>query len=69
MAYLNFEQHTHSDRLERWLGADQVQRVTDSMREWYGPPIALAGVPGNVRAAKGGACLLSIRRDLRGLLC
>ena len=54
MAYLNFQQHTHSDRLERWLGADQVQRVTDSMREWYGPPIALAGVPGNVRAAKGG---------------
>lgn len=54
MSYLNFRQHTHSDRLERWLGADQVRRVTDGMRHWYGPPIALAGVPGNVFAAKGG---------------
>lgn len=54
MANLNFTRHAHSDRLERWLGPDQVRRVTDGMRDWYGPPIALAGVPGSVFAAKGG---------------
>lgn len=54
MANLNLMQHTHSDRLDRWLGADQVRRVSDGMRDWYGPPIAVAGVPGNVRATKGG---------------
>lgn len=46
--------HTHSDRLERWLGPDAVARVSAAMRDWYGPPIALHGVPGNVMAARGG---------------
>ena len=46
--------HTHSDRLERWLGKDAVEHVSQHMRNWYGPPIALMGVPGNVYAAKGG---------------
>lgn len=54
MSFLNFQQHTHSDRLERWLGTEQVARVTEGMRDWYGPPIALSGVPGRVFAAKGG---------------
>lgn len=53
--------HTHSDRLERWLGADAVARVSASMREWYGPPIALSGVPGAVYAARGGDFLGEIR--------
>jgi hypothetical protein len=39
---------THSSRLERWLGAENVARVSADMSNWYGPPIALAGVPGNV---------------------
>jgi len=46
--------HTHSDRLERWLGADAVARVSVAMRDWYGPPVALQGVPGRVYAARGG---------------
>lgn len=45
---------THSQRLEVWLGADVVTRMSDSMRDWYGPPIPLAGVPGNVYACAGG---------------
>lgn len=46
--------HTHSDRLERWLGAPAVERMSHAMRHWYGPPIAVSGVPGAVYAAKGG---------------
>lgn len=50
--------HTHSDRLERWLGADAVARVSHAMSnpaaKWYGNPIALHGVPGNVRVTKDG---------------
>jgi hypothetical protein len=45
---------THSSQLERWLGASELERITDAMRDWYGPPIALAGVPGRVFAHKGG---------------
>jgi hypothetical protein len=44
---------THSDRLERWLGADQVARVSLAMRDFY-HPIALHGVPGAVYAMPGG---------------
>lgn len=40
---------TNPQRLERWLGADTVAHLSQSMRGWYGGPIALAGVPGNVR--------------------
>lgn len=46
--------HTHSDRLERWLGTEQVATISQQMRDWYGPPIAMHGVPGRVYAAKGG---------------
>ena len=45
---------THSSQLERWLGAEEVARVSDAMRDWYGPPIALGGVPGKVFACGGG---------------
>lgn len=55
-------QHTHSDRLERWLGAEKVAHVSAAMRDWYGPPIALHGVPGNVMAAKGGDFVGKITR-------
>lgn len=46
--------HTNGTRLERWLGADAVDRISSSMRHWYGPPIPVAGVPGKVYAARGG---------------
>ena len=53
--------HTHSDRLERWLGADQVARVSAAMRGWYGPPIAVHGVPGAVFATRDGDFIGEIR--------
>ena len=45
---------THTQRLERWLGAAEVDRLSQSMLGWYGPPVAVAGVPGNVWAHAGG---------------
>jgi len=39
---------THSDRLARWLGAGAVEKLSRDMRGWYGPPIAVHGVPGGV---------------------
>lgn len=44
----------HSSRLERWLGEEQVENVSRSMRDWYGPPIAMSGVPGAVYAGRDG---------------
>jgi hypothetical protein len=40
--------------VERWLGQQAVDQVREAVRSWYGPPIAIAGVPGVVRAARGG---------------
>lgn len=44
----------HSGRLERWLGADKIADLSANMRDWYGPPIHLYDVPGNVWVTKGG---------------
>lgn len=49
-----FQRSTHSGQLERWLGKDQVEQVSKSMKGWYGPSIAVAGVPGKVYATKDG---------------
>lgn len=46
--------HTHSQRLEKWLGTELVENLSKSMRSWYGPPIAIADVPGVVYATGGG---------------
>ncbi len=40
--------------LENWLGIDKVKKLSDSMLTWYGPPIAIQGVPGNVMVHAGG---------------
>ena len=45
---------THADRLERYLGAEKVEAISQQMRDWYGPPIPVSGVPGAVYARKGG---------------
>jgi hypothetical protein len=37
--------NTHSQRLERWLGTDQVELLSQKMRGFYAP-IALANIPG-----------------------
>ena len=39
---------THATHLERWLGRDNVEQLSRSMRGWYGPPIHVRGVPGNI---------------------
>jgi hypothetical protein len=50
---------THAARLDRWLGSEHTQRISDGMKDWYGPPIAIAGLGGApVFAHKGG--------DIRG---
>lgn len=45
---------THSQRLERWLGTEQVEHLSQAMKNWYGPPIPIRGVPGAVFAHRGG---------------
>lgn len=45
--------HTHSQRLETWLGAEEVARMSAAMKEFY-HPIAIHGVPGAVYAMPGG---------------
>jgi hypothetical protein len=45
---------THSGHLERWLGADIVDHTHRVFKDWYGPPVALHGVPGNVYVTGGG---------------
>jgi hypothetical protein len=59
--FKRFSRPTHSARLERWLGRDVVEQISQRMRSgggggapWYGPPIALAGVPGRVYACGDG---------------
>lgn len=45
---------THSQRLETWLGKDEVEALCERMKDWYGPPIAVGNVPGQVYVTKGG---------------
>lgn len=45
---------THSDRLERWIGAEQLAELSRRMRGWYGGPIPLMNVPGKVYACGDG---------------
>lgn len=45
---------THAAKLERWLGADEIENISRQMKDWYGPPIALHNVPGAVFARGGG---------------
>lgn len=46
--------HTRAQDLERWLGAAEVHNLSVNFRDWYGPPVAVAGVPGRVFVTKGG---------------
>jgi hypothetical protein len=45
---------THSDRLERWFGTEHIERLSQSMKSWYGPPISVHGVRGRVYATGDG---------------
>lgn len=41
-------------RIERWLGADQADRMSGMMKGWYGPPINVRDLPGSVWLDKDG---------------
>lgn len=45
---------THANKLDRWLGAGQTELYSAMFKDWYGPPVALAGVPGAVYVCGGG---------------
>lgn len=45
---------THSQKLEGWIPRDELERISAGMKDWYGPPIAMGNVPGNVYACAGG---------------
>lgn len=45
---------THASHLERWLGTEQSENISAQFKDWYGPPVAVAGVPGNVFVRGGG---------------
>jgi hypothetical protein len=52
-----------ASKLERWLGAEELEQISKSMEHWHGPPIALYGVPGNVFVHKGGDFRGELRAD------
>ncbi len=48
---------THAARLDRWLGAEQTERISAAMRTWHGPPILVGNIPtkgGPIYAHRGG---------------
>lgn len=53
---------THAQRLERWLGVEQTEAISRMMRGFYGPPIAVANVPGTVFVGNDG----DFRGPIRG---
>lgn len=44
----------NSSHLERWLGAETIARAQRDMKGWYGGPIAIADVPGEVSITADG---------------
>jgi hypothetical protein len=46
--------NTNLRHLENYIGQQKVRQIELAMSDWYGPPIALAGVPGHVFAHRGG---------------
>ncbi len=57
MANLIANRSTNASKLERWLGKDEVEHLSSSMRTWHGKrPILVGGVPGagGVWVGRGG---------------
>ena len=57
MANVIARRTTNASKLERWLGKEQVEQISSSMRNWYGKrPILIGGVPGagGVWCGRGG---------------
>jgi hypothetical protein len=60
MNYLKHGQ-VHSQRLERWLGADKIAKLQADMRGWYADPISIADVPGDVLITADGDFVGALR--------
>lgn len=60
---------THSQKLERYLGTEAIEKLSLSMKDWYGPPIPVGGVPGNVWAYRGGDFRGAIRAGAFASAC
>lgn len=45
---------THSEKIQRWLGKDACEQISKPMKDWYGPKIAIANVPGKVYVGRDG---------------
>lgn len=45
---------SHSGRLERWMGSDRANAISNSMKGWYGRPISILDLPGGVRVGPDG---------------
>lgn len=57
MANVIENRSTHAGKLERWLGKEQIENISTSMRTWHGTrPILVGGVPGagGVWVGRGG---------------
>jgi len=52
----------HSQKLERWLGAEKIEHLQLTMRGWYGRPIHLLDVPGSIRITADGDFIGEFRR-------
>lgn len=59
---------THAQKLERWLGTEVVEGIARQTKGWYGPPIAIAGVPGNVYVGGDGDFMGAIKGGYFGNL-
>ena len=46
--------HTHSDRLERWLGTERIEQISRNMKGWHGRQSICSTVPGSVRVCADG---------------
>jgi hypothetical protein len=55
-------QSIHSQRLERWLGKERVENISNRYKGWYGRPVKLLDCPGNVSICGDGSFIGSFSR-------
>lgn len=44
----------NATKMDRWLGAENVAALSQQFSAWYGPPVPVGGIPGNVWVTAGG---------------
>ncbi len=45
---------THSGRIDRWLGGELAESISNQFRLWQGPPVKILGTPGYISIGRGG---------------